>query len=710
MTTFRRSIGALKLAAVFAMLTACADHEPEDSGPPLAERRPHVVIAPAGQRSDPYHWIRDDERTDPQVLELLNAENRYTQVFMSRLAPLVSELGAEMQSRIPDTQQGAPFLDGGYWYYERFVDGAEHPIYARRKDADHAAEEILLDGNRMANEASLFRIGRWDVSPDGNRLLWMQDRVGRRQFHLLIRDLGTGKETDTGISGVSSAVWSVDGRSVLFVENHPETLRAFRVRRFDPDLGTITTLYEEADPAFSASVGRTRSDRYDYVHLQSWTSTEMRVFRDPDPAAAPEVFAPRREGHEYRADHVGNHWVVRTNFDAPNFRLMLAPDQERADPGTWAELVAHREDVYIEEVDPFDSFVAWAERSNGLRRIRILGYGGTDQQVVEFDEPVHVVQLGRNPDPSRRSLQFVYTSPTTPQTTWELNLDTGQRDLLNRLEVGGSFEPSNYRVRRVWAEARDGARVPVSLSWHKDTALDGSAPLLQTGYGAYGTSHEAAFSSERLSLLDRGVIHAIAHVRGGQELGRDWYEQGRLLSKQNSFTDFIDVTRHLVDEDLVDADRVFAEGSSAGGLLVGGVANMAADRYAGIIARVPFVDVVTTMLDESIPLTTFEFAEWGNPMQPEHYEYMLEYSPYDNVESKAYPAMWVTAALWDSQVQYWEPVKWVARLRHRRTDSNPVLLKVDLEAGHNGHSGRFQRLEARAQEYAFLLDQAGLVP
>ena len=698
-----------------SILAACSEQpgSPATPAPPDAEQREHIVSAPAGDRNDPYYWLRDDSRQDPELLALLEAENDYTQSMLADLQPQIRQLSAEMRARIPDEQREAPYFDDGYWYYTRFEAGGEYPIHARRKGSMDAPEEILLDGNRMARGKDFFRIGGWDVSPDGKRLVWLQDVVGRRQFRMMIRYLdhagGDEGAVDTGISGVSSASWSADGNSIFYVENDPETLRSYRVRRHVPGSpGEDEIVYEEHDTAFYTSTGRTRSDRFNYIFVRSTTSSEMRIIDGADPEANFEVFFPREAGHEYTADHANDRWVIRTNWQAPNFRVMQVAENRHADRSAWTDVVAHRDDVFIHEFDAFGEFVAIAERADGLRRLRIVDAAGESSEVIEFDEAAYVAQLGRNPDPDRQVLQFVYTSMTTPREVYELDMRTGERRLLKQMEVGGDFDADNYRTRRVWAEARDGTRVPVSLAWHKDTPLDGSAPLYQYGYGSYGASMEPAFSSERLSLLDRGFVYAIAHVRGGQEMGRDWYDQGRLLNKTNTFTDFIDVTDHLIEEGLIDRDRVFAMGGSAGGLLVGAVANMAPEKYAGIVAHVPFVDVVTTMLDESIPLTTNEFDEWGNPKAPEYYRYMLSYSPYDNVSRQAYPAMLVTTGLWDSQVQYWEPVKWVARLRDLKTDENPLLLHVNMEAGHGGKSGRFRRLEQRAMEYAFVLDRAGL--
>lgn len=695
---------------VSTILGACSGHDRSTAPePPEADKRDYVVSAPAGERNDPYYWIRDDSRADPEVIALLEAENAYTQAMLEDSKPLIDRLAAEMRARIPDEQSEAPYFDDGYWYYTRFVPGGEYPVHARREGSMGAEEEVLLDGNELAEGQDFFRIGSRDVSPDGTRLVWLQDVVGRRQFRMFVRNLETGEVVDTGRSGISSASWAADGNSIFYVENHPETLRSFRVRRYVPGAdGPDEVLYEETDEAFYTSVGRTRSDRYNYIYLQSTETTEMRIIDGADPDAGFEVFHAREEGHEYSADHVGQRWLIRTNWQAPNFRIMSVADGRHADRAEWRDVIAHRDEVFIHEFDPFVDFLAVAERADGLRRLRIVEYASGESSVVEFDEPVFVAQLGRNPEPDTDTLQFAYTSMTTPRQTWELDMRTGARRMIHQLEVTAGFDPADYVTWRVWAEARDGARIPVSLVRRRDTPLDGTAPLYQYGYGSYGASMEPAFSSARLSLLDRGFVYAIAHVRGGQEMGRDWYEQGRLNNKINTFTDFVDVTDWLVGQGIVDGDRVFAMGGSAGGLLMGAVANMAPEKYAGIVSHVPFVDVVTTMLDESIPLTTNEFDEWGNPKNREAYEYMLKYSPYDNVARQDYPAMLVTTGLWDSQVQYWEPVKWVARLRDLKTDANPLLLHVNMGAGHGGQSGRFRRLGQTAMEYAFVLDQAGL--
>ncbi|MFW5926463.1 MAG: S9 family peptidase [Wenzhouxiangella sp.] len=716
-------------AATVVILAACSDSsergestmQPEtrqdavistDNGerPPSAERREYVVEAPAGDRIDPWYWLRDDSREDDAVLAYLEAENDYAETMVEPVSDLRDRLFEELRGRIAEDDATVPYHDRGYWYYTRYEPDHEYPIHARRKGSLDAEEEIILDVNELAEGESFYNVGGWDVSMDGSRLAFLEDTVGRRQYRLRILDLDTGEITDTGIEGVSSLAWSAADDVLFYVENEPETLRSFRVRRLEVGSGEPGEIvHQEDDSAFYTHVTRTRSNAFNVIHLRSTTATEMRFVPADRPEADFEVFLPREPDHEYSADHVGDRWIIRTNHQVENFRIMEASLDGHGDRDKWREVIAHSDDVFIDDFDAFEDYLAVAERARGLRRIRIHDRDTGRSRVLEFDEPVYTARLGRNPDPASGKLRFVYSSMTTPDSTWELDVGTGERSLLKRDEIPGDFDPDDYVTRREWAEARDGTRIPVSIVHHVDTPLDGSAPLFQYAYGSYGHSSDPEFVANRLSLVDRGFVYAIAHVRGGQEMGRQWYEQGRLLNKINTFTDFIDVTDHLVSEGLIDPERIFAMGGSAGGLLMGAVANMAPDRYAGMIAHVPFVDVVTTMLDESIPLTTNEYDEWGNPADPEYYRYMLSYSPYDNVSEQEYPAMLVTTGLWDSQVQYWEPAKWVAKLRHYKTDDNPLLLHVNMEAGHGGTSGRFRRLAQTAMDYAFVLGRAGMI-
>lgn len=677
--------------------------------PPMAKQEEFVVEAPAGNRIDPWYWLRDDERKNEEMIAYLEAENAYKEAALAHLSDERKMLFDELRGRIKEDDSTVPYLDRGYWYYTRYEEGMEYPIYARKAGSLDADEEIILNVNDEAEGHAFYSVGDLDITLDGMHLAWLEDTVGRRQYEIKLKDLSTGEVKSTGIEGVSSVVWSADKQYLFYVANHPETLRSWQVWRLDvsadPSAENRSVLvYQEDDESFYTGIGRTTSDAYVTIYVSSTVSSEMRVLAANDPLGEFQVFFPRQRDHEYGADHLGDRWIIRTNHEAPNFRIMEVPLTEHANRAAWVDVIAHDPDRFIHGFDAFETFLAISERADGLRVIRIYDWASGQSNLMSFDEPAYAAYLSTNVDQTSTTLRYAYTSMTTPTQTWEISIPTGERTLLKQQEVPGGFEASDYVTKRTWAIARDGTRVPVSVMHHKDTALDGSAPLYQYGYGSYGASMDPTFSTSRLSLVDRGFVYAIAHIRGGQEMGRQWYEEGKLLNKMNTFTDFIDVTDHLVNEGWVDPDRVFAMGGSAGGLLVGAVVNMAPEKYHGIVAHVPFVDVVTTMLDESIPLTTNEFDEWGNPQDPEYYEYMLAYSPYDQVEAKDYPAMLVTSGLWDSQVQYWEPTKWVAKLRAMKTDDNLLLLHTNMEAGHGGASGRFKRLEQTAMEYAFVLD------
>lgn len=675
---------------------------------PVAGERPFIVVSPQGNRPDPWYWLRDDARQDPDVIGYLEAENAYYEAWESSHTGRVDALYEELLSRLKQDDATVPVLDRGYYYYTRFEQGREYPIHARRK-AD-GPEEILLDGNALAAGHSYFDIGDYAVSDDSRLLAWMEDTVGRRQYVLKVRNLETGELLADAIGGVSSFSWAADNRHLFYVENHPATLLPYRVRRHE--LGSVAAdpvVYEERDTDFFTFVGRSRSGAYLAIVLASTETSEMRILEATEPGSDFRVFLPRERGHLYIADHVGDRWLVRSNREAPNYRLMSVPVGAESDFSQWTDVIPHSEDVFIEDHLVFDTFMAIGERSAGLRRVRVRTWAG-EEHYIASDEAAATTWISGNANPrlDTTTLRYTYTSMTTPTSVFDLDIRTGVRELRKRNPVLGDFDPANYRSERLWAPARDGEQIPVSLVFHKDTPLDGSAPLYQYGYGAYGLSEDPGFSAHRLSLLDRGFVYAVAHVRGGQDMGRRWYDDGRLLNKMNSFTDFIDVTRFLVAQGYAAPAQVYAAGASAGGLLVGAVANMAPELYAGIVADVPFVDIVTTMLDETIPLTTNEFDEWGNPKFSPWYQYMLSYSPYDNVTEQDYPHMLVTTGLHDAQVQYWEPAKWVAKLRANRTNDNLLLFRTTMTAGHGGSSGRFEALRELAQEYAFILHLAGV--
>ena len=662
--------------------------------------------APHGTRVDEYYWLRDDSRDREDVLAYLRAENAYKEAVLAPLAGLQERLYAEIVGRIDPEDSGVPYRDRGHWYWWRYPAGEEYPAHFRRRDENGAAEEILLDENELARGREYFELGAMEVSPDNRLLAWAEDSVGRRQYVLRFKDLSSGAPLPDVIENVEAAIaWTADSRSVLYIEKDPETLLGMRVRRhvLGTDPASDALVYEEPDDAFYLDVGTSKDGRYLFIHSQSTVSSEQRYAEAADERLDFRVLLPRERDHEYHADHFDGRWIIRTNWQAPNFRLVEAPVGEGGERSRWRDLVAPGGDTFIHGFDVFRDFLAIEERSGGLRRVRVRPWSGGAEFVLDSDESAYRMTLGDNEEIDSHVLRYTYTSLTTPCTTYDLDLRTGERTLLRSEPVLGGFDPQRYLTEYRWATARDGEQVPVVIVHRRDTPRDGSAPLLQDAYGSYGLSSDPSFASPLVSLLDRGFVYAIAQVRGGQELGRRWYDDGRLLRKRSTFDDFVDVTRFLVREGYADPRRVFARGGSAGGLLVGAVANMAPGDYAGIVAHVPFVDIVTTMLDESLPLTTNEYDEWGNPAERECYEYMLSYSPYDNVSAQAYPALFVTTGLWDSQVQYFEAAKWVARLRRLKTDDRPLLLRVNMEAGHGGRSGRFQHYRELAEEYAFLL-------
>jgi oligopeptidase B len=698
---------ALTLLAACGRTDAPAPPAAASVSPPVAEQRPYQVVAPHGaSREDEYYWLRDDSRQAPDMLAYLNAENAYADAVMAPLEPLKTTLYDELVGRIKQDDSSVPYRYKDYWYYTRFEEGKEYPIHARRKGSMEAPEEIMLDLNALAEGKEFYQVGNWEVSPDQTLLAYMEDTVGRRQFTLRIKNLATGETLPDAVTGLSASLaWAADGGTVFYVENDPVTLLTKRVKAhaLGSDAGSDRLVYEEADDTFYMGVGSTRSEAFICITVTSTVSDEQRCA----PAAEPvefKVLAPRERDFEYSADHLDGRWVIRTNLEATNFKLMQAAENTWGDRSAWTDLLAHDEAVYIDGFELFDGFIAVGERSEGLTRIRLLRDGQADQY-VSADEPAYAMGLATNAEPNTRLLRYTYTSLTTPATTYELDTETGERTLLKEQPVLGGFDKANYITERLWVTARDGVRVPVSLVYRTGFEKNGSAALLQYGYGSYGASMDPRFNGNIISLLDRGMVYAIAHIRGGQEMGRSWYDNGKLFNKINTFTDFIDVTDALVAEGYAAPDRVAAMGGSAGGLLMGAVSNMAPEKYSAILTLVPFVDVVTTMLDPSIPLTTNEYDEWGNPEDPAYYDYMLSYSPYDQLAAKAYPAMFVGTGLWDSQVQYWEPAKYVARLRARKTDSRPLLFRVNMEAGHGGKSGRFQRYREVAEYYAFMLDQ-----
>lgn len=724
MTNDKRAARA-GLAMAITLLGACAGNpllQGRKDGPPVAAQKPHVVASPNGNRSDPYYWLRDDTRQNPEMLAYLKAENAYADRQLAPQRALKARLVTELRSRIQENDSTAPTYSNGWWYYTRYETGKEYPIYARREASLNAPEQVLLDGNTLAAGKGYYEIGNIEVSPDNQWLAYAEDTVGRRQYVLRFKNLKTGTTLADAITPIQGDIaWLNDNRTVLYTETDPETLLGTRIRAhtLGQPMAEDPVVYTEKDNSYYIGAGRSKSGRYVFIGARSTLQSEQLY---ADASALPLKFKsilPREAGHEYSAEHLppskgkgAGEFVIRTNFKAPNFRIVRTTVAGSANKNNWKTVLAHRDDAYVHGFDVFKTHLAVNERSDGLLKVRIKPWGASRQNkdtLISFDEPAYTARLIGSPELDSTSLRYVYTSMTTPDTTVDYDLVKGTRTVRKVQAVMGGFDSRSYLTEYLSATARDGTRVPVSLVYRRGTPRNGTAPLYQYAYGSYGISTDPTFRADRLPLLDRGFIYAIAHVRGGQELGRQWYENGKLLKKMNTFTDFIDVTDFLVANGYGAKDKVFAEGRSAGGLLMGAIFNMAPEKYRGVIAGVPFVDVVTTMLDESIPLTTNEFDEWGNPKQKPYYDAMLAYSPYDNVSARAYPALYVGTGLWDSQVQYYEPSKWVAKLRTAdTTPDTPIIYRVNLEAGHGGQSGRFRRLEETAEHYAFVLGQLGL--
>jgi oligopeptidase B len=697
----------MRLALVAVVLFACnqsrvktmSEAEPT---PPVADKRPHEVKSPHGTRIDPYYWLRDDERKDPDVLAYLNAENAYSDAMLASVKPVEATLFGEMRARVKEDDSSVPIFDRGYWYYVRYEIGKQYPIFARRPGTMQAPEEIMLDGNALAVGHAFYKIGSYDVSPDGKLLAYSEDTVGRNQFVLRVKNLATGAllpDTATNISG--SLAWARDNQTLFYGGKDEVTLRADRVLRHKLG-GTPELVHHEKDESFYVGCGTTKSHRYVTIGIRSTTNAEVHLIDADKPASAPVVFLPRAKDHLYSVDHLNGRFVIRSNEQALNFKLLEVPDTKFRDRSAWKEIVPHRADTLVEGYALFDSFTALSIRSGGLRKVEVMPHG-KPTFLIDAQDAAYTMTAIDTPDATSTKLRFAYDSMPQPSSTYELDVATKERTLLKQQPVP-TYDPTRYTSEYLHAKASDGTLVPISVVYRKDTKLDGTAPLVVYGYGSYGISNDPGFSQTRVSLLDRGWVWAIAHIRGGQEMGRGWYEDGKLMKKMNTFTDFNSVTEHLVAKRYGARDQVFAMGGSAGGLLVGAVANMRPDLYRGIIAIVPFVDVVTTMLDETIPLTTNEYEEWGNPTADKAaYDYMLSYSPYDNVTKQDYPAIYIRTGLWDSQVQYYEPAKWIAKLRATKTDSNTLVMKTNMSAGHGGASGRFDLLKETAHTYAFLM-------
>jgi len=674
---------------------------------PSPEKIPVTFEAHGVKRVDNYYWMRDDSRKDPKVIEHLNSENDYLENWFLSGTDRRDELFEEITARIPKKEDSVPIRLNNYEYFRRYEPDNEHAIYIRRKNKN-SEENIIMDVNELAKDKEFYQLANWSISPDENIMAYAEDTNGRRQYSIKFKYLDTNLTASYSIKNTSGDMaWSLDGKYLFYVLRDEETLLPYKLYRHE--IGTNQDqdieVYEEKDDTFYLSVGNTRSMDYIEVNISSTTSSEVRLIDSKFPETQPEIFLTREKDHLYSVDHdpSSSRFLVESNWQAINFRLLETNLENSKDKGQWKELIPHREDVLLQSVVPFPNHLVIMERENGLRNIKILEKESNSLKSINFNDPTYTAYLAANPEYDTDRFYFGYSSMRTPDSLFSVKLDSGRKRLLKQAEVKGVFSSSDYKVDRKFITARDGTSVPVSLVYKRSKFNKNKNPLFVYGYGSYGNSIDAGFSSSRLSLLDRGFIFAIAHIRGGQELGRSWYEDGKIFNKLNTFYDFIDVTKGLLEKGYGDSDRVYAGGGSAGGLLMGAIVNMEPKLYNGIISNVPFVDVITTMSDPSIPLTTGEYSEWGNPANKEEFEYILQYSPYDNIDSHEYPSILVTAGLWDSQVQYYEPAKYVAKLRDYNKSKNPILMRVNMTAGHSGVSGRFESLKEVAMEYAFLL-------
>jgi len=695
------------LIVALLMISSCADIESK-MNPPVAKKINKELTAHNDTRIDPYYWLND--RENPEVISYLEEENKYTKAMMKHTEELQTELYDEIVGRIKQTDMSVPYKRNGYFYYSRYEEGMEYPIYCRKEGTLEADEEIMLNVNEMAEGYSYFQVGGISVSHDNKLIAYGVDTLSRRKYTIHFKDLETGEILADAIPNTTGyAPWAADNKTVFYTRKDEVTLRPEKIFRhkLGDDAAKDPLIYFEEDETFRTGVSLSKSMEYLMIGSFSTLSSEYRILKADDPEGEFRVFQERQPELEYYISHYQDRFYIRTNHEAKNFRLMETPAR-RTSLKNWKEVIPHREDVLLEDYEVFNKYLALQERKNGLTEIRVLSHDAQKDFYIEFDEQAYVVYLSTNLDFDTEILRYGYTSMTIPNSVYDYNMNTGEKELLKRQEVVGGYDPDLYYAERLFATAADGVKVPISLVYKKDLKKEGGNPLVLYGYGSYGASMDPYFSSTRLSLLDRGFVYAIAHIRGGEEMGRQWYEDGKLLKKKNTFTDFISCGEFLIEKGYTTSENIYAMGGSAGGLLVGAVYNMRPDLFKGVIAAVPFVDVVTTMLDESIPLTTGEYDEWGNPNVKEYYDYMLSYSPYDNVEAKDYPAMLVTTGLHDSQVQYWEPAKWVAKLRDMKTDDNLLLLWTNMDYGHGGASGRFQRYKEVALEYAFLIDLAGV--
>jgi oligopeptidase B len=696
------------ISLTFVCLEA-SDRAQADGGatpqPPMAEKKPKITKIHGETLVDDYFWLR--EKNSPQVMEHLKAEDAYAETLMKPTVPLQEKLYKEMVSHIKETDVNVPYLQDGYYYYSRTEKGKQYPIYCRQKGSLTAKEEVILDQNELAKGQQFMSVGILSPSDDGNLLAYSTDNTGYRQYTLQIKNLRTGESYPEKIERVDAMAWATDNKTIFYVTEDAVTKRSDKFFRHVIGTDKTDLVYEEKDELFDIYTGRSRDKAVIVLQAAAKTSSEVRWLPANNPNAELKIVAPREPDHEYDLDHRGDLFYIRTNKGAKNFRIVTTPVSDTSEKN-WKEFVAHRPAVKIDDISLFADHAVLSEWENGLEQIEIIDFKTNKQHRIQFPEPVYSTGTTNNREFNTTTLRYNYQSMVTPSSVFDYDMNTRKATLKKQNEIPGGFDKANYKAERVFATASDGTKVPMSLVYRRGVKLDGSAPLLLYGYGSYGYSIPPTFSSSRLSLLDRGVIFAIAHIRGGGELGEDWREQGRMMKKITTFTDFIACGDHLVKEKYTSKDRLVIQGGSAGGLLVGAVSNMRPDLFKAVVAQVPFVDVINTMLDASLPLTTSEFIEWGNPAEKPAYDYMKTYSPYDNIRKMDYPTMLVKVSYNDSQVPYWEGAKFVAKLRVMKTDSNPLLLKVNFGAGHGGSSGRYDALKEVAFDYAFMLWQMGI--
>lgn len=677
---------------------------------PIAKKIPFEITTHGDTRIDNYYWLRDMDRKDPEILAYLEEENAYTKAKMEHTEALQSKLFEELKGRIKQTDESVPYFYDGFYYYTRYEEGLEYPIFCRKLGSLEAPEQIMLDVNKMADGFSYYQVASTSISTNNQIIAYSEDILSRRIYTIKFKNLETGEYLTDKIEGTAgSMVWANDNKTIFYVRKEEGTLRSYKILKHV--LGTSSEedieIYHESDATFNVGIGKSKSKKWLFIHSSSTVSDEYRILEANNPEGDWKILEPRQRNLEYGVAHFNDHFYITTNYNAKNFKIMKVSEK---DPGlkNWVDIIPHRDNVLIEDVDLFSEYLVITEKSNAQSSLRIIRWDGSDDHYISFDEDAYQVYTSANPDFNTSKLRFGYQSMTTPSSVFEYEMRDKSRELLKQQEVLGEFNKDDYRAERLWASARDGAKVPMSLVYKKGIKINADTPLLLYGYGSYGHTVDPYFSASRLSLLDRGFIFAIAHIRGSQMMGREWYEDGKMLNKINTFNDFIDCAEHLIQLNYTSEKHLYAMGGSAGGLLMGAIINMRPELWNGVIAAVPFVDVVTTMLDESIPLTTGEFDEWGNPMDEEYYHYIKSYSPYDNVEAKAYPNLLITTGLHDSQVQYWEPAKWTAKLRDLKTNNNLLLMLTNMEFGHSGASGRFEVYKEIALEYAFILDLEGI--